>query len=297
MNRRLDGLGTLGAFPAASLLFVEGRARALERSDEHDHGLGRPRALPEVQDQVTDQLFRLLGRPPEAVAQLRRVDLTGELEYDRGEDGRQLLAILDGLHSPLHKTSPVRERGGPGIETVYWRTPRLSRPVLRAYDKGVESGIASPGERIRIERQCRYRSGKRPALRQWLAEDLAALYTAPLRTWLDGGVVVGSAGQLIQLLTDAAVIWPTYWSSGNCWASWTGTVHVSLWPARRVERVLGTLAVVDTYGAAWPAWSPKQRQRRLAEVRDHGLLVLDEPLRVDVDAAVSSLCSLWREAA
>ena len=76
-----------------------------------------------------------------------------------------------------------------------------------------------------------------------------------------------------------------------------GVVHCSLWPARKVERVIGTLALVDVYGKAWPAWSAKQRQRRLAEVRELGLVLTDHPVTVDVDQAVGSLCDLWRKAA
>ena len=297
LNRRLDGLGTVGAFPGASLLFIEGRARALERRDETDHGLGRVRDLAGVQQQVADRLGGLLGSRLAGPTALRRADLAGELAFARGEDGRQLLALLDSLHSPNHKTSPVRERGGPGIETAYWRTPKRSVPVLRAYDKGIESGTAVAGERVRLERQLRYSGSHRPTLAQWLERDLASLYVAPLRGWLRGGVAAGTADELIRLLTDAGVIWPSYWSSGSCWASRTGTVHVSLWPARKVERVLGTLAVVTAYGKAWPAWSAKQRQRRLAEVRELGLLLTDAPVVVDVDHAVTSLCDLWREAA
>jgi hypothetical protein len=298
LNRRIDGLGQVGAFPGASLLFVEGRAKALAVHDERDHGLGRPQDLPAVEDSVVERLAGLLGAVPRAPTALRRADLTGELVYDRGEDGRGVLALLDGLHSPLYKTAPVREKGGPGLETAYWRTPKRSIPVLRAYDKGIESGTAPAGERIRIERQLRYSGSTRPTLAQWLTRDLADLYVAPLRGWLRrGGVAAGTADELLRLLTDAAVIWPSYWASGNCWISCTGAVHVSLWPARKVERVIGTLGVVAAYGAAWPAWSAKQRQRRLAEIRELGLLLTDHPVTVDVDQAVGSLCELWRAAA
>lgn len=298
LSRRLNGLGQVGAFPGASLLFVEGRARALHVADENDHGLGHPDELRNTQAQVEDRLGTLLGAAPNAPTALRRTDLVGELDYERGEDGRQLLELLDALHSPNYKTSPVRERGGPGVETAYWRTPRKSVPVLRAYDKGVESGTAAPGERIRLERQLRYGGKHRPALEQWLDRDLGELYAAPLRGWLTrGGVAAGTADQLMRVLTDAAAIWPNYWASGCCWASSTGTVRVSMWPARKVERVLGTLAVVAAYGRAWPAWSPKQRQRRLFEVRQLGLLLTEHPVVVDVDQAVTSLCDLWEKAA
>lgn len=297
LSRRIDGLGTVGAFPAASMLFVEGRARALHRRDEKDHGLAHVSQLSDTEDQVLTHLGSLLGRRPEAPAALRRVDLTGEIRFDRGEDGRELLSLLDLLHIPRHKLSPVREQGGPGVETVYWRTAGRSVPVLRAYDKGVESKTAPPGERIRIERQIRYGSQQRPALGQFLQGDLAALYAKPLRRWLAGGTAIGTAGELLRLLTDAALIWPKYWSSGSSWASRTGTVHCSLWPARKVERVVGILALIDAYGAAWPAWSPKQRQRRMAEVRELGVVVVDQPVSIDLDGAIDSLCALWEREA
>ncbi len=310
VNQRLSGLGTVGAFPSASLLFVEGRARALQRRDETDHGLAAVRHLPVVQDGVTDALGDLLGAAPSGVAQLRRADLTGELEFDRGEDGSQLLELVHELHSPLHKLHSISQKGGRRLETVYWRTPRKSVAVLRAYDKGIESGTRPVGERIRIERQLRYRGGRRPTLNQWLTADLAGLYTSPVRSWLHGGVAAGTAAELMRLLTDAAVIWPTYWASGACWATGTNSdrgrarqgrgwqgLYVTLWSPSRVERILGTLAVLDAYGNSWPAWNAKQRERRAREIRDMGLIVTDRPVRVDVDQAVSSLCELWRNAA
>ena len=297
LSHRLDGLGTVGAYPGASLLYLEGRARALQRRDETDHGLGRPADLPAVQAQVVDQLSELLGAQLEAPAALRRTDLAGELRFDRGEEGREFLWLIDQLHSARYRTAPVREVGGGGVETAYWRTPKRSVPVLRAYDKGIESNTAPSGERIRIERQLRYDSRSRPTVAQWLAGDLGALYVAPLKRWLMNGVAAGTPLELIRLLTDAAVIWPSYWASGNCWCSETGTVWRSLWPARKVERVLGTLAVVDSYGAAWPAWSAKQRQRRMDEIRQLGLLVTTKPVSIDIDHAINDLCQLWQQAA
>jgi hypothetical protein len=300
----------VGAYPGADLLYVEGRAAALQARDEKNHALGHPTILLGVQDQVLSQLGDLLGSAPKAPAGLRRVDLTGELTYERGEHGVELLELLDGLHNPRLRTSPVREVGGPGIETAYWRTPKRSVPVLRAYDKGIESGTAPRGERIRIERQVRHTKATRPTLNQWLKGELGDLYVRPLQTWLRNGVAAGTAEQLLDVLTDAALIWPNYWGTWGCWAARTATVPtsirdrrpraglcVSMWPARKVERVAGTLAFVAHCGAAWPAWSPKQRQRRMAEVRELGLLLTDHPVTVDVDQAVSSLCELWSAAA
>lgn len=297
LNRRLDGLGTVGAYPGASLLYIEGRARALQKRDEQDHGLGRPRDLPVTEGGVLEDLGALLGKTPRAAGGIRRIDLTGELLFERGEHGQELLELLDGLHVARLRTAPVREVGGPGVETAYWRTALRNVPKFRAYDKGVESGTAPRGERIRLERQVRHSKGTRPSLAQWLTRDLGDLYARPLRAWLDNGVAAGTPEQLMAVLTDAGEIWPSYWATGNSWASGTGTVHISLWPARKVERVLGTLAVVHSWGAQWPCWSPKQRQRRMAEVRELGLLLTDRPVVVDVDQAVSTLCTLWSAAA
>jgi len=296
LNRRLDGLGQVGAYPAASMLYIEGRAGALHKRNETDHGLGKPSELPPTLERTREDLARLLGRKL-CTPGIRRADLAGELLFDRGEDGQDLLRILDAMHSPDHKTAPVRERGGPCLETVYWRTPKRSVAVLRAYDKGVESGTAAPGERVRLERQVRYQSNKRPAVDQFLARDLGSLFVRPIRSWLDDGLTPGTADQLLELLTDAAVIWPSYWASGRSWASSEGRAHVSLWPPRKVERIAGTLALAAAYGSSWPAWSPKQRQRRMHEIRQHGLLLLRAPPRVDVDREVARLCEAWATAA
>lgn len=300
LNRRLDGLGQVGAFPGASLLYVEGRAGALERQSEADHALGSPGALSATVERVRHDLGRLVDVTLDPPA-VRRVDLSGELHYERGEHGKEFLRLLDALHAPNHKTAPVRERGGPALETVYWRTPKRSVPVLRAYDKGVESGTAAAGERIRLERQVRFAGARRPSPAQFLARDLAELYVGPIATWLRNGACPGTAEQLIELLTDAAVIWPTYWSSGASWCtgddepgSWG---YAFMWTARRVERILGTLAVVNVYGSSWPAWTPKQRQRRMREIRQLGLVVVDEPPQIDVDLEVSRLCDAWTKAA
>lgn len=308
LSRRIDGLGTVGAYPGADLFYVEGRARALHKRDESDHGLGRPRDLPGTEERVRDGLGDLLGRPPRAVAGLRRVDLTGELRFDRGEHGVELLELLDGMHVARLRTGPVREVGGPRVETAYWRTAKRNVPKFRAYDKGIESGTADRGERIRLEQQVRHSKGRRPSTDQWLANDLGDIYARPLRSWLADGVVAGTAEQLMDLLTDAALIWPSYWATGVCWATgtefgrkrkgrgWAGCYR-PLWTPTKVERIVGDLALIARYGGAWPAWNDKQRQRRLGMVRELGLLLTDNPVVVDVDQAVSTLCDMWRAAA
>lgn len=297
LNRRIDGLGTVGVYPGASMLFVEGRARALELEDERNHGLARPAALRSVQEQVTDGLGKLLGQAVAAPGGLRRADLTGELEWDRGEDGREFLQLLAGMHSPRHKVETVMELGAGGLETVTWKTPKRFATVMRAYDKGVESGSAPAGERIRLERQIRFKSGKRPSVDQWLTRDLGDLYTAPVRAWLKDGLVPGTPEELLELLTDAGEIWPNYWASGSSWASGSGRVHAKVWGVLKIERVAGDLALMARYGGSWPLWSPKQRQRRLRATRELGMLVTDRPVAVDMDQAIGSLCELWRAAA
>lgn len=296
LSRRLDGLGTVGSFPAASLLYVEGRAGALHAHDETDHSLAPVAVLPQTQERVRDDLSELLGTDLESTGAIRRIDLSGELRFARGEDGQALLRVLDALHSPRHKTSPVRERGGPGIETAYWRTPTRSVPILRAYDKGIESGTARAGERIRIERQLRYPGARRPSLSQWLTTDLGEAYVGPLRHWLTDGIAAGTAHQLLEAFTDAALTWPSYWASGSSWAG-PGRTWRPLWPVRKVERLIGTLTLINAYGGSWEPYEDRQRQRRLKELRDLGVVLLDEPIHIDAHALVTGLCEEWRKAA
>jgi hypothetical protein len=297
LNRRLDGLGQVGAFPGADLLFVEGRAGALARKDESDHSLGRPAELPEIKGAIGEDLGRLLGYGIGEPG-IRRADLSGELNYEDGRTGRELLWLLDQMHSPRHKTSSVCEMGGPGLETVYWRTPKRNIPHLRAYDKGVETETQPPGERIRVERQVRYPSGKRQTVEQWLEGDLGAQYVAPILTWINGGLCPGTASELLRLMTDGAIMWlPCYWASGNSWYSRTGRRHAPVLTAGKIERLQGTLFVLSEYGKSYPLWSARTAQKRLAEIRPAGLLLLDRRAMVDPERELRALCDLWRVAA
>jgi hypothetical protein len=57
---------------------------------------------------------------------------------------------------------------------------------------------------------------------------------------------------------------------------------------------MGTLGILSRYGKAWPPWSDKAVQRRLAEIRDIGLLLVDRPPIVDPELELGVLCDLWR---
>lgn len=85
-----------------------------------------------------------------------RADLASELTFPDHVEGRRFLAGLAAVDVPWLKTGTEGGKRS-GYETVYWRTVKGRSIVMRAYDKGVESGTAAPGERIRIERQRRWR--------------------------------------------------------------------------------------------------------------------------------------------
>jgi hypothetical protein len=288
LDRRLAGLGTVGAFPGASLLYVEGRLAAMDSADEDNHELGSISRALEVTERTVDRLGELLGRALHTETAVRRTDLSGELTFEHnGRDGRALLRALDSMHSPHHKTAPVRERGGPGVETAYWRTPKRSVPALRAYDKGIECGSHGRGERVRLERQLRFAGSKRPSVQQLVARDLAGEYVKPVRSWLREGVRAVTASEALEGLVDAATLWPRHWTGHHCETFWT---------ARKIERLYGTLGVIKVYGKQAPCWSPWVQAARMRELRDLGLLLVDEPVTVDVDALLEQLCDGWRRA-
>ena len=69
------------------------------------------------------------------------------------------LSLADVPWAKVGTEGKKRER----IETVAFRSVRGRTVLMRAYDKGVESGTARPGEMIRLERQRRYRKAVEPA--------------------------------------------------------------------------------------------------------------------------------------
>lgn len=176
-----------GVFPDG-LAYLECRATQLVDAME-SHALVEPDRLL-LAEQVAREYVESEGVPlAGAVATLGRADLASELTFPDGHEGLAFLYGLASINVPWGKVG-VEGRKGTAIETVVVRHVRGKSIQLRGYDKGVESGTAGPGERIRVERQRRFRKRDELAVEAFIAEDLAAIYLGSLGRFLDVGEVV-----------------------------------------------------------------------------------------------------------
>jgi hypothetical protein len=167
-------LGRIGVYPDG-LVYMEGRAQAILLTDKDDHTLCQPDNLISA-ERVARSLVQDAGVPlGNEGAQLGRVDLASELRFSDGYDGSAFLHSLASLDAPWCK-SRVDGRKGDSIETVSFHNTRGKSILLRAYDKGVESGTHLPGHRIRVERQRRFRKEREPNVAMFVAADLRKMY-------------------------------------------------------------------------------------------------------------------------
>jgi hypothetical protein len=151
-------LGRVGVY-RDGLVYMEGRAAALEAADPENHDLLDPVRIT-LAEQVARDLALEVGAPlDDQPARLGRVDLASELRFSDDSEGSAFLHSLGSLDVPWCK-SRVDGRKGDRIETVSFHGTRGKTIYLRAYDKGVEAGTDPPGNRIRVERQKRYRKDR-----------------------------------------------------------------------------------------------------------------------------------------
>jgi predicted transcriptional regulator len=97
------------------------------------------------------------------------------MRFSRGSEGQAFLHSLASMDVPWCK-SRTDGRKGDHIETVSFHGTRGKTIYLRAYDKGVESKTLPPGERIRVERQRRYRKEREQTVAQLASADLHSIY-------------------------------------------------------------------------------------------------------------------------
>lgn len=165
-----DGV-TVGVYPDG-LTYVEGRvASLLGTPDVHD--LAPADALPLAESVWRDTLALDRG----TVCEVGRADVTAELRFPDPRDGHDLLAALRSVDHPWLKVGTEGFKRGE-VETVYGRYARGRSVQLRVYDKGLESGDAPAGTRIRFERQRRFRKDR--------ARTTAEFAATPLADWFVG---------------------------------------------------------------------------------------------------------------
>lgn len=165
--RRSSGGVTVGTFPDG-LVYVEGRVCSLLGDPESDE-LASASAVVQAEE-LWRETLELDG-----VAEVGRADVTAELQFEDRGDGLDLLAALRHVDYPWLKVGTEGWKRGE-LETVYGRSANGRSVHLRVYDKGVESGGAAPGERVRFERQARYRKDRARTVAEWLAPGAAAWF-------------------------------------------------------------------------------------------------------------------------
>jgi hypothetical protein len=166
--------GRIGAYHDG-LFYIEGRAAALATGDSSNHELLDVEDLTSaerVARSIMESNGCQLGDDP---ARLGRIDLASELRFTDGSEGSAFLHSLSSLDVPWAKTR-VDGKKGSKIETVSFHGTRGKTIYLRAYDKGVESGTAKPGIRIRMERQKRFRKTAEPSSEAFQLYDLRKVF-------------------------------------------------------------------------------------------------------------------------
>lgn len=154
--RQTDGI-RLGAYRDGTL-YAEGRLAALVNGSG-DHSLLPIAALGDGAAAARERFGFAVDASVVAVG---RLDVAAELRFEDGRDGLAFLHALSRADVPWAKVGTEGKKRD-RIQTVNFRSVRGRTILMRAYDKGVESDLASPGELIRFERQRRYR--KRSELR------------------------------------------------------------------------------------------------------------------------------------
>jgi hypothetical protein len=169
LYRQADGV-RIGAH-RDGMLYAEGRLAAILNGPD-DHSL-QPMAALEHGAHAAAQRFGFDVDPTDA--RLGRLDIAAELTFDDGRDGLAFLHALSLADVPWAKVGTEGKKRE-HIQTVNFRTVRGRQILMRAYDKGIEAGLAAPGELIRFERQRRYRKTAERTIAMALELDVRELF-------------------------------------------------------------------------------------------------------------------------
>ncbi len=245
------GAMRLGAYPGAGMLYAEGRLGALLAGTTEDHSLASTKGLAPGAERAKEA-FAELGLVINSTTAVRRLDLAGELHFDRPADGLSFLRALANLDIPGSKRDIWMKDAR--VETIYYRTPKRGQVRLRCYDKGVEAGTHEPGARVRLERQVRYAKAQQQTPEAIQASNLEQLYQGRLAAWTDATTDVVATD---LLGAQQAVL---------------ERLAADLISARVAERLVGTLVLVEHFGFEW--WEKRHTaQRRKRELRELGIVL------------------------
>jgi hypothetical protein len=239
--RRTRAGVTVGTYPDG-LVYVEGRVRSLV-GDPDNAELAPAAALGEAGVMWRDTLG--LDVEPE----VGRADVTGELLFSDARDGLDFMAALRHVDVPWLKIGTEGWKRDQ-LETVYGRYVRGRSVQFRVYDAGVHHGTHGPGERVRFERQRRFRKDRARAVADFTAEGLAS--------WFVGREL----GKLIDQEGDVMVV-----NENGAQRELRKRAMAGELDGRTAERLAGYIAL---RGTGLPRAT---LYRRAAELRDLGMAV------------------------
>lgn len=189
-----------------------------------------------------------------------RVDVTTTRPFPVAAEARAFLAGMAALDLPRCHT--IR-RGRPA-HSIAWAHERGRRLLARCYDKGLERG-GQPWERVRLEEQARFASGRRPPLDaaadpEWQRRRFVRRFE-PMRKAVTG-VKAATFPVVAHAIADEA--------------------RFGYRSAREAERLLGAMVLLGD--GAGEVYTRSTRTRRRRELRDAGfVLVEDDREAVEVD--------------
>jgi len=273
----------VGWFPGSRLLFAEGHPSqdglcrsdrlpdSLERVTEGliDRGILPPRhkVSPRSKPRMENGRPSMVGLPTVGgvgFGGVRRLDSTVDLSFEDGGEGLAVLSGVAALPLPRVQTDIRREVGGRRVETVYFRGSSGKRVLGRWYDKGVESGEAPRGCRVRPEDQRRYPKETRLDVESIAASSYVRdAFVQRFQTlWrASKGVIVGGSLELAQRLGELV-------EDGEISAS--------------EAKALAGYLVLEQAGVNQQSRATRYRDR--ARCRDHGLVLADGVLdQVEID--------------
>jgi hypothetical protein len=271
---------TLGVYPGLGLVTADARVASMLAGHDGDSALVAPERLPQGVDRARAALASI-GVCVVGPAVVRRLDLAGELWFPRASDGLMFLCACQRvLQLPRLAQRDYYARGEQRLESLVWQTPKGNQTRVRIYDSGAKRGTAEAGQRLRVERQCRWHGDRTQTTEQVLGADLSAMFCGPMRSWL-----VGAPMDIVMTGPSAAV------------AILLDRVRRGEIPRRRAEALIGKLTMLangrDLLGA-------KDRQRREQDLRKAGIAldVSGDPRggTVDLRSPLVALADLWGSA-
>lgn len=266
------GKTKLGAF-GRGIFFCEGRLDALLTGSAEAWDLRPASDLRAAEWAAREAFEQLAGEPIDfgwpIEGEVRRFDLAHEFHFDEGREGLSFLRTLSGMCPPRRKLDVWKGADGQP-QTVYVRQMRSGAVDARAYDKGVESGSHTPGERVRYEVQRRPARSNRHTPETVAGLDLRGEFGRSISPYLEGGPVIaaGSKATVVKLAQSAAA----------------GEMSIA-----KAERLAGTVEFLREFGRAIYGDERKAR-RRLQGLRDAGI-ALDEELPPNAVVPVGQLLS------